>query len=274
MEVNIHEIIDYYAKANVTLAGAFIEHRKLSGGYVIDRRTNPFYGGIIVPMAGRACISLNGKPYITQPGMVLHAGPDMQLNIEILDDKPWQIAVIHYKIFANANEIDKFPLFKNHFSFLTGESAKIPDLIQQIFQIQSIPGTSAMFKAKRLFINFIGELFDSLERYTTTDSTVIIDQVMEYIRQNYAEPLSIAQIATHFRLDRRKLATLFKHHVGMTPSNYLLECRILKAKELLHTYDCPINQVSEWVGYSDSLYFSKIFKKKIGISPSEYRGCV
>ena len=273
MNVNIHEIIEYYARANTSFAGIFIEHRALnSGNRNINRRTNPFCGGFVIPLTGSACFSLDGAPYNIQPGLVVHAGPNMRLDIQIPDKKPWRIAVIHYKM--PREEEAKFPLFKHHFSFPIGENVKIPDLVQQLFQIQSTPGASAIFRGKRLFMNLMGELFDSSERHLATDSTVLIDQVMEYIRQNHAEPLSIVQIAARFNLDRRRLAPLFKRHVGMAPSDYLIECRILKAKELLYTCDCTIKQVSECVGYSDNLYFSRTFKKKLGISPSQYRESV
>ncbi len=269
MEVGIHEIIHYYGRANASFAGIFIEQRALSKGLVLSRRTNPYCGGIAIPLKGSARFSLNGTPYILEPGMVVHSGPDMKLDIEILDDKPWQMAVVHYIL--PDSEAKEFPLFKTHFSFPSEESAKIPDLIHGLLKIQATPGTPALFEAKRLFINLLGELFESLKKHLADGNTVYMDEVMEYIRQNYAEPLSITQIAACFRLDRRRLALLFKRHTGMTPSHYLMESRILKAKELLHACDCPINQVSEYVGYTDSLYFSKVFKKKIGLSPSEYR---
>lgn len=57
----------------------------------------------------------------------------------------------------------------------------------------------------------------------------------------------------------------------MSPIHYLIECRIIKAKELLGSPGCSVKQVAECVGYTDSLYFSKAFKKYTGVSPSEYR---
>jgi len=203
------------------------------------------------------------------PGMVVHAGPDMQISIEDLDDKPWQLAVIHYCL--PKNEADHFPLFNKHFSFATDENVKVPHLLLQLFQIQFTPGSSALFRSKLLFTNLMGELFHAAERHLATNDTILIEQVIAYILQNYAEPLAITQIAQNFGLDRRKLAFLFEHHIGMTPSNYLIECRLLKAKELLHTCNCSVKQIAECVGYSDNLYFSKAFRKKFGVSPSEFR---
>ncbi|MFT4143372.1 MAG: AraC family transcriptional regulator [Mobilitalea sp.] len=272
MEVNVHNIVDYYARANISFAGIFVERRTRNDQKVISRRTNPRCAGIAVLLTGNICISLNGEAYLMQPGMVVHAGPDMQIKIESMGDIAWQLAVIHYMI--PKEERADCSLFEQHFPIQVIENVKVSDFIHQLLQIQSAPGSYEKFKAKCLFINFIGELLSSMKTYLATDNSAFLDQIMEYIRCNYSEDLSVVQIADSFKLDRRRLAGLFKTHVGMTPSNYLIECRILKAKELLRSCECPINQVAECVGYSDSLYFSKLFKKRIGHSPSEYRECV
>lgn len=268
METDINQIIDYYAKASTAFAGMFFEYGEFNNRS-IDRRTNPFCGGLVIPLMGNVCFTLDGTEYRIQPGVVIHAGPNMRVSIKGSDHKPWNLAVIHYTI--PENEINRLPLFQNHFSFPIGENVKIPDLIQQLLLSQSTPGAFALFKTKLLFTNLLGEFFDSAKRQCADSGSKLAEQVMEYIRQNHAEPITISQTASRFGLDRRRLAALFERHVGMTPSNYLIECRILKAKELLCTSSCPIKQVAECVGYSDSLYFSKAFKKLSGISPSEFR---
>ncbi|WP_312699152.1 AraC family transcriptional regulator [Sedimentibacter sp.] len=270
MEININEIIDYYAKSSTSFAGMFFEKREFNdSNVVIDRRTNPFCGGLIISLMGNAHVTLNGTEYMINPGIIVHAGPNMRVCIKNSDDKPWRLAVIHYRI--PENEMSCMTFFGSHFSFAIGENIKIPDLIQQLFLSQSSPGSLALFKTKLLFTNLLGEFFDSAKRQLTDNNSKLTETVMEYIRQNHAEQISISQTASYFGLDRRRLAALFKHHVGMTPSNYLIECRILKAKELLQSCSLPVKQVAECVGYSDSLYFSKAFKKITGISPSEFR---
>ena len=268
MDGTINDIIDYYAKANWSFAGIFLE-QALPNSPVIHRKTNALYGGLAVSLAGMAHFTLNGTPYLMKPGMVVHAGPGMRLNIQVASPETWRFAVIHYRI--PSDEVIKFPFFKSHFSFYTGENAKITDLIQQLLSQQSIPGALAAFQSKILLTNLLGEFFALAKRQTVNDDTIQIEQIMEYIRQNYATSLTISQIAERYELDRRRLAYLFERHVGMSPIQYLIECRIRKAKELLHICDCPVKQVAESVGYADSLYFSRAFKKQTGFSPSEFR---
>lgn len=270
MKITVPEMIDYFAKANVAFADAFLESRKPSdSNRKINRRTNPLYGGLIIPITGNARLSLNGSSYDIQPGVIVHAGPGMNIQIDIPEKAIWRMAVLHYKIPETEKEL--FPLFHTHFSMRINENVKLLDLCQQLHQIQTVPGAAAKLCGKRLFMEFLGELFDASEKYLADGKTELIEHVMDYIRQNYANGLNINQTADHFKIDRRKLALLFKRHIGMTPSTYLMECRILKAKELLQSCDCPINQIAECAGYADSLFFSRAFKKSTGLSPSDYR---
>lgn len=265
---NINEIIEYFAKANVSfldlLKCTVLPHRSCKGAI-----TSPSSGGLIIPISGSACFTLEGEPYIIKPGVIIHAGPDMCLDKEVIGDEPWQYAVIHYKI--PKSEIKSFPLYKSHFELLTGENVRITDLLQQLLLSQSTPGAPALFRTKLLFTTLLSEIFDSAKKQLADNDTVVIEQVMEYMRKNYAESITIAQVAMDFNMDRRRLFYLFERQTGITPSNYLIQCRMLKAKELLGTCGCSIKQVAECVGYTDSLYFSRAFKKQTGMSPSEFR---
>ncbi len=268
MKISINEIIDYYTNANISFLDIYISAvepgRKYIGG-----RTDLVGAGLVVPISGSACFTLDDISYVIEPGMVVHAGPDMSLDREVIGDETWRFAVLHYSILEK--EMIEFPFYNAHFSFPTGKNAKIMDLIQQLRESQSVPGVFERFRTKMLFTTLLAELFDSAKKRVPVYDTVLVEQVMEYIRQNYAEDITISQTAKEFAVDRRKLARVFERYIGMSPSSYLIEFRMLKAKELLRTCNCTVKQIAECVGYPDSLYFSKAFKKQTGVSPIEYR---
>ena len=83
--------------------------------------------------------------------------------------------------------------------------------------------------------------------------------------------LSVSKIAEEFGVERRRFAYLFEQHTGMNPSNYLTEYRIRRSKELLKYDDSPVAEIAECVGYVDCFYFSRVFKKCTGMSPTAYR---
>lgn len=95
--------------------------------------------------------------------------------------------------------------------------------------------------------------------------------ILDYIQQHYMEPINLSDVASHFHFNATYLSSLFSAHNDEGFSEYLNRVRIDKAAELLITTDLPISDISLKVGYSDHSYFTKVFKKLKGQSPSQYR---
>ncbi|MGW9124896.1 helix-turn-helix transcriptional regulator, partial [Paenibacillus chitinolyticus] len=64
---------------------------------------------------------------------------------------------------------------------------------------------------------------------------------------------------------------VFRTHAGMGPAEYLLKYRLNMAQRMLFTSDVPVQQIAQAVGIADPFYFSRVFKKQFGISPTKYR---
>ena len=102
-------------------------------------------------------------------------------------------------------------------------------------------------------------------------SRYIIKEITDYIKYNYNEKLMINDLAQKFFLNPSYLSGLFKEETGKPFTAYLVECRLKKAVELLENTELSSSEISAQVGYEDYFHFSKLFKKHIGISPSNYR---
>lgn len=98
-----------------------------------------------------------------------------------------------------------------------------------------------------------------------------IRKAKEYIRRNYALPISLEEVAEKAEYNPAYFSSLFKKHTGQNFSDYLTEVRIEQAKELLKSTRDSIGEIAEKVGYTDSKYFRKLFKKVTGIRPNDYR---
>ncbi len=99
-----------------------------------------------------------------------------------------------------------------------------------------------------------------------------VQQAKSYIEQHFMEAdLSLNDIATLINLSPSHVSTIFAQETGQTFKDYLTEIRIQKAKELLRITDLRSSEISEQVGYNDPHYFSFVFKKNTGFSPSEFR---
>lgn len=97
-----------------------------------------------------------------------------------------------------------------------------------------------------------------------------IDSIMDYINKNINEKMNTSEIAAIFNLSPDYLSTLFKKTTGETLMNYINRSKINKAKEMMIEKDLKVQEISETLNYYDPYYFSKIFKRFEGISPSEY----
>ncbi|SCP94844.1 response regulator transcription factor [Anaerobium acetethylicum] len=105
-----------------------------------------------------------------------------------------------------------------------------------------------------------------------SNNSYIIQKVMDYVLQHYTESdLSIKTLAEHVYLTPTYLSNLFKKNTGITIGQYLVNVRVDQAKLLLQNPKWKLYQIAPMVGYEDSNYFAKIFKKKLGVTPSEYR---
>lgn len=105
-----------------------------------------------------------------------------------------------------------------------------------------------------------------------TENNFTVSRVTEYIQEHYAEQdLSIAKLADFVYLTPTYLSAVFKKQTGLTIGQYLLEVRVENAKQKMRDPQLKFYQVSEMVGYEDANYFAKIFKKKTGVTPTEYK---
>jgi len=99
----------------------------------------------------------------------------------------------------------------------------------------------------------------------------IIGKAKEYIKRNYTNEITVKEMASHFSVNPNYFSTIFKQETGVTLTNYLKDTRIEKACDLLRNTQSTIHEIAQIVGYEDTQYFYRVFKKTLGITPLEYR---
>lgn len=104
-----------------------------------------------------------------------------------------------------------------------------------------------------------------------SDEQTTIKYLKEYVENNYIYDISMQEAAEEMGYSDAYFSKLFKQYFNQNFTAYLTEYRIKKAKELLSNTNYSIKDISRMVGYTDSNYFAKIFKRLVGEIPSKYR---
>lgn len=97
-----------------------------------------------------------------------------------------------------------------------------------------------------------------------------IEKVIEYIKNNYENDISLCDAAEHIKITSSYLSRLFKIKTNYSFLEYLRLHRLKKALKLMKEQDCLIGEIARKTGFHDMSYFSAIFRKYVGVSPSNY----
>ena len=111
-------------------------------------------------------------------------------------------------------------------------------------------------------------LFESAVFIEFDDQT---GEIIEYIKNNLSAELSVSAICKRFHISKNRLYSSFREYCGRTVTEYITDVRMEAARSLLRDTGAPVYEIAEAVGIDNYTYFCKLFKKREGISPTEYR---
>jgi AraC-like DNA-binding protein len=98
-----------------------------------------------------------------------------------------------------------------------------------------------------------------------------LSRVVRYLDEHAVEPLTVGDHARRLGLTEAALRDEVQRATGSTPKEYVLRARLSRAKRLLSTTDRPVQEVAQAVGYDDPAYFTRLFTKRVGAAPTEFR---
>ncbi len=132
-------------------------------------------------------------------------------------------------------------------------------------------GIEAMYQ---ILINDVQFCYDDTELESGEEADAggaNFNKVLKYLNKNYHKQLKLKDLSEMFYINKNYACYLFKRYTGMTYSEYLNKIRMERARGMLAATSYTIAEVAEKAGYTDYFYFSKLFKKTYGVTPSQYR---
>lgn len=224
-------------------------------------------------LQGKGKFETQGKVYHLKQGDTFLIYPDMEACYRADEEDPWEYTWVGF------DGTDAFSLL-NHTDFSEGspvlEQASLSEEIaRRIGQVYHVKGNSfydavAMTGALYSMIAMLMENSSHDIRQKNLQSE-LVERAMRYTEEHYSYPITVEDIAEYAGVCRSYLYRVFQKKIKKSPKDYLEECRIRQACQLLGTDSISVTAVAHSVGYEDNLYFSKVFKKKVGITPSDFR---
>jgi len=117
----------------------------------------------------------------------------------------------------------------------------------------------------------ISTCYLEITKLISVDEENIIFHLSNYINDNIQNDLSVESILSHFKISRCRLYEIFHKYYGMSIAKYIRHKRVMLAAELLAKKETRVSEAAGLSGFTDYNYFSKIFKKEMGVTPTRYK---
>ena len=167
-----------------------------------------------------------------------------------------------YDCNSNLPSVVSFPIFKNN----------VPVRVSELFHRADRLHPGKSYFDKLIIDNILREiLIIAYKNDVNTNQNSHIKNITEYIDNNYPSPITLTELSERFHLTPSYIARLFKTEMNEKPSEYINRVRISAAAVLLSNTDISVSDISEKVGYTSVYYFSRIFKKITGRTPTDIR---
>jgi len=150
-------------------------------------------------------------------------------------------------------------------------------ITEDIYQGKGTSPFMEFFKLKSLdevfewIVNFVINVTDYINGCRNSKSKGIIEHAKDLIIKNYSKDLTLKYLADNLHLSKNYFGQLFKDETNMTVNEYVNMVRIKKAKELLADSTLKVYEIAYEIGFNDQHYFSSVFKRFVGVTPTEYR---
>ncbi|WP_240420422.1 helix-turn-helix domain-containing protein [Paenibacillus periandrae] len=220
---------------------------------------------------GSGWIHIRGKDYYPKAGQLYLLPAGMKLAYARDDADPLGKYWCHFS--ATVGDVNLFQMLEQPHWIQVQDEVRLEQQFQQLVDLHRSNTLTAPLRIKSILLEIISEYIEqSTEQphLTATTSTSKIHSVLSYIESHLSEQMSVDELAKLVHFHPNYFMHYFKTMMGLSPIVYINKKRLDKARRLLTTTEHTISAIADEIGM-ELYYFSRIFKKQTGMSPSEYR---
>ncbi len=222
--------------------------------------------------SGNGTIKLGQQQMALSTGQGVWIPPGKACRYQSGSDIPWCCIRIGFSGKRVESVLSELNLHEPGRRFFSSNQTMLEELSEKL--LDSTRGTlEQIFLRQSLFYEFLSILAsDSQEEERLEGFNPYVTKAIRWIRNHFGDPdLQVSDVADYVGISRNYLFTLFKESMGHSPREYITSFRLSRGRELLAGTEYSVDSISYACGYEDPTVFSRAFKKKYHITPTQYR---
>jgi AraC family transcriptional regulator, transcriptional activator of pobA len=261
-------------------ANTLAQHLQTSHQHIEKPHKHDFYAAILFTK-GSGVHHIDFKAFEVQRGSLFFLAPGQTHSWVLSDDADGYI-FFHTKEFYNLHFItgmSEFPFFsplRNHCAMVLGSSVQLQETESRFARILE-EHQSARIKRNDFILSIINQLYISFERASADNTAPDIDRQHTYyvkfrefetlVGQHFKSEKSAEKYAGMMHITAKHLNRINKAITGKTTTDIIVDRVLLEAKRMLIYSESNLNEIAFMLGYDDYAYFSRVFRKRVGVSP-------
>lgn len=245
---------------------------------VISRPRDAYHLHVI--MSGEGMLNTGTSERVLRAGQMFLLKPGVKLAYWPVAENPWAYCWMTFNgtkaeaYMREAGFVDDVCCLDVHV-----DTSEFYRLCNRVVSIPQLNDAGAL-RRLGLLIEFIGLCIESAEvgrkhsahreHKALSKKSDYVTYAVKFIQNNFAS-INIRDVASYLGIDRSYFSSIFKESMGISPNEYLLQVRMRQSAYLLQNLEMSIQDISRYVGYEDSLTFSKAFRRFFGVSPRYFR---
>lgn len=226
---------------------------------------------LIYCTAGKGWFESEGQRWTITPGKLIFALANVPHAYGADEVEPWTIHWVHFAGVETAVYLDLLQINRQTPVLTIGHHIKLVQQFQQIYANCQLGVGHVFLLSNATHLRQIFSNIALLQTFAAPDPDSSIEQTLNLMRQQLHNTLTVEQMAKQARLSSSHFSRLFHKKTGYAPIDYFIRLKMQRAAELLVGTTLLVKEIGWQLGYEDAYYFSRSFKKVMGLSPKQYR---
>ncbi|WP_069999478.1 helix-turn-helix domain-containing protein [Cellulosilyticum sp. I15G10I2] len=232
--------------------------------------SHPDHYVLALTIKGECLYRFNDMQYCLQTGDIIFFQKAQMHSVQSNHEKPWSFISTTFDIVFK-NEYSKNMINGLDNILRSSDFAQMSVLFKELDHIWSGMNAYYLLKCRSIIMEILYIILSQkTQQGHSTPHAHTINDICDMILKNYSKNYSVEELAQAADLSYSHFSMIFKDITGFGVTQYQNQVKINKAKNLLLSGECNVTEVAEQVGFNNIFYFSHLFKKFTGVSPSEY----